>query len=526
MDKVSVAACVDDERIPPLVYASPSSDSRGDIHQLEVDIRRALANPITDDTTIDPMIELANLLGEVGLAPSASGGKVVFEGRDPIVNSPLPFGTMSGVSLMAKAVSIADLWRYRGGQGQDLTLHLGQALHRLCPFYDKKWELLNGYAPGMPFDPNSPFMPSHMYPTKDGRRVHFMNFYPRLRSAALAFLGCNDDSRAIGAVIRKWNAFEFEEAANRIGIQASVIRTIEEFLTEEQCRSTEVLKLIDIEKIGDSAPEPFSENPTTPLDGVRALGLGHVIAAPGFGRAFAYHGADVLNIWRPNDVEMDFIYYTANVGMRSSTMDIGRPDEMARFKSLLRGADVFFANRRPGYLEKLGLSSSDLATERPGIVHVDISLYGPRGPWADRIGFDHIAGGVTGVFALEGTLEDPKLPEMFVVNDFVTSWLATMGAVAALKRRSVEGGSYRVRISIARMSLWLFKMGIFDKAYANRIAKSGGDHVYPDPETFEAETPAGHYQGVTDQVRMSETPGGYKTPLVPMGASRAEWLIR
>ena len=63
---------------------------------------------------------------------------------------------------MAKAVSVAELWRFRGGQSQDLSVSLCTALHRLCPFYDKKWELLNGYAPGNPADPRNPFMPTNM----------------------------------------------------------------------------------------------------------------------------------------------------------------------------------------------------------------------------------------------------------------------------------------------------------------------------------------------------------------------------
>ncbi|MEH2474117.1 hypothetical protein V1284_005561 [Nitrobacteraceae bacterium AZCC 2299] len=404
-------------------------------HALEQSIRDALANPLRDDQSVDPMNELAGVLAEVGLEPTAAGGKVEFVGRDPIVNSPLALATMSAVGLMAKAVSVADLWRFRGGAAQDLSIDLGQALHRLCPFYDKQWELLNGYAPGMPSDPTSPFMPANMYLTRDGRRMHLMNFYPRLKTAALAFLGCNDDPRAIGEVVRKWNGFELEEAMNRAGLQASVLRSVEEFLAEEQCRHTEEMPLIEIEKIGDSNPEAFQPDPTAPLSGVRALGLGHVIAAPGFGRAFAYHGADVLNVWRPNDVEVDFIYYTANVGMRSATLEIGESEGLSRFKNLLKGADVMFANRRPSYLDKLGLSTHEMARIRPGIVQVDISVYGPKGPWANRIGFDHVAGGVTGILALEGSLESPKLPEIFVVNDFLTSWLSTVGAVAALKRR-------------------------------------------------------------------------------------------
>src|SRR5258708_4248486 len=283
-------------------------------------IREALDNPISDDCTIDPIRELTEVLATVGVDLTASGGAVEFIGRDPIVKSVLPLATMAAVTLMAKAISVADLWRFRGGDAQDMSVDLGQALHRLCPFYDRKWELLNGYAPGNPADPANPFMPTNMYQTRDGRRVLFMNIYPRLRSAALAFLGCNDDPRAIGAVIRKWDAFEFEEQANRAGVQATVVRSTEEFLESEQCRYLASLPLVHIEKIADGEPQPFLASPVRPLDGIRALGFSHVIAGPGIGRAFAYHGADVLNIWQPTSFEMDFNYYTANVGMVSAML--------------------------------------------------------------------------------------------------------------------------------------------------------------------------------------------------------------
>jgi hypothetical protein len=83
-----------------------------------------------------------------------------------------------------------------------------------------------------------------------------------------------------------------------------------------------------------------------------------------------------------------------------------------------------------------------------------------------------------------------------------------VGALAALRRRATEGGSYRVRVSLARVSLWLLQMGIFDKSYATDVAGGAGDHAYPDPDLFEVETPCGHYQGVTDQVVMSRKPHG------------------
>lgn len=91
-------------------------------------IRYALANPFRDDRAIDPVRELADVLREVGLEPGSGGGAVTFTGCDPIISSPLPFATMAAVALMAKAVSVAELWHFHGGQGQDLLVNVGKDL--------------------------------------------------------------------------------------------------------------------------------------------------------------------------------------------------------------------------------------------------------------------------------------------------------------------------------------------------------------------------------------------------------------
>jgi len=75
-------------------------------------IRKALASPITSDTVLDPQSELKQLLAAVGLEPSACGGSVTFQGKDPIIRSPWPLASMAGVGLMAKAIGIADVWKY------------------------------------------------------------------------------------------------------------------------------------------------------------------------------------------------------------------------------------------------------------------------------------------------------------------------------------------------------------------------------------------------------------------------------
>jgi hypothetical protein len=63
-----------------------------------------------------------------------------------------------------------------------------------------------------------------------------------------------------------------------------------------------------------------------------------------------------------------------------------------------------------------------------------------------------------------------------------------------VRRRAIEGGSYRVVVSLTRTVLWLLSLGIFDKAYAKATAGSTEEHSYVAPDLFTAETPLGTYQ--------------------------------
>lgn len=489
-------------------------------------LRTALADPAKDDTGFDPAAGLAAVLAGLGLRPGDSGGRIDFHGADPVVPSVLRLGAATGIALVAKSVAVADLWRRRGGPGQDISMDLRVAPHRLCPFYDRTWELLNGYPGAAPANPSLAL--AFMYHrTGDGRWVMPFNAYPKLKIAAQTLLGVPDEMGAVARAIAGWPARELEDAAAGAGVVLPMLRTTEELLAEPHYREVLAeLPLVEVTRIGDSDPEPFPADAAAPLDGIRALGMGHVIAGAGTGRALALHGADVLNLWRPDELEHDITYISANVGMRSALLDPLGPDGAGRLRGLLDGADVFFANRRPGYLERIGLSAEQAAAVRPGIVHATVSLNGETGPWAERLGFDQTAGCLTGMMLLEGADGMPGLPPTMVVNDYIAAWLLTAGIIRALVRRATEGGSYRVHVSLTRAALWIISLGLFDRDYAHQVAGSGGEHAYLDPETFTAQTPLGRYQGVTEQVRMSRTPGRYRQVLLPRGSSPAQWLPR
>jgi hypothetical protein len=286
------------------------------------------------------------VLKGVGLSTSDSGGQLTFYGHDPIIASPFRFGTMAALGLTAKAVAVAALWQLRTGEGQDIALDVRKALRRFAGFFDLKWETINGRPPAL-FEPLNPFIDLPIFrETRDGRHVVALNIYPRLAARGLSLLRCGNSIESVRNAILQWRAEDLENAAAEAGLPIAMVRTFEEFRKEPQY--TEVLSgmpLISVEKIGESAPIPFKKNGKNPLDGIRAFGMGHVIAGAGIGRDLAYHGADVLNIWRPNDTEIEMFAWDVQVGMRSTTLDDSKEDR-ANLDHLLKDADVSVANYR------------------------------------------------------------------------------------------------------------------------------------------------------------------------------------
>jgi crotonobetainyl-CoA:carnitine CoA-transferase CaiB-like acyl-CoA transferase len=465
------------------------------------------------------------VLADIDMTAADSGGELSFYGQDPILPSPVRFGTMAAIGLAARSVALAALWRQTTGEGQNISVDVRKALRRFYGFFDNKWETINGRPPSPGGYAVSPFLTGPFFrETRDGRHVLALDIYPQLLVRTLDFLGCSPSNKSINDAILKWNAVELEEATAAEGLVLAMVRTNEEFRREPQY--TDVLSkmpLITVEKIGESDPVPLKASDNLPLAGVRALGMGHVIAGAAIGRDMALYGADVLNIWRPRDSEIEAFAWDVQVGMRSTILDDSKEDR-ARFNQLLRDADVFFANKRPGFLKKHDLDADALCQRKPGLIHATVVLHGEKGPWSNRPGFDEIGSAVSGLFAIEGSPTQPKQPPIVPICDNVVGWLGTTGILAALRRRAIEGGSYRVVVSLTRTVLWMLSLGIFDKEYAKATAGSSDEHMLIAPDLFTAETPLGTYQGMTDQIVMSRTPGAYRTVLVPRGSSKPEWL--
>jgi hypothetical protein len=108
-----------------------------------------------------------------------------------------------------------------------------------------------------------------------------------------------------------------------------------------------------------------------------------------------------------------------------------------------------------------------------------------------------------------------------VLNDYIAGYLGAAGIISALRRRAREGGSYHVRISLTRAAMWFASLGRFPDTNFDATLP---DHQMIDPETLQAQTPYGEVRRLAPQVKLSKTPGRWRSPLVAVrGGDRQSW---
>jgi crotonobetainyl-CoA:carnitine CoA-transferase CaiB-like acyl-CoA transferase len=340
-------------------------------------------------------------------------------------------------------------------------------------------------------------------------------------------LDCGVDPKQITRATRKWDALDLELACQRAGTPVTMVRTQDEYRAEEQFSHHAGAPLIEIEKIGDSEPEPLGPA-ERPLSGIRALGMVHVVAGPAILRELAHHGAECLNLNMPDWLEVSWLFNNCDVGARQAFLDARIDGNRRQVYELIREADIFVENLRPRRAAEEGYSAEELAQYRPGIVYVSAKFCSPKGPWSDYLGFDFNAGSVTGMFTEEGTAERPMTPHaVTVVCDFIAAYLATAGAKIALMRRATEGGSYRVSVNLSQTAMFMLSLGLIEKRALLDLRNLGEEHRRLEPNLQSGSTPFGEYTRLGSQVEYSKTPEYWTDPmLVPIGSSKPEWLPR
>lgn len=480
---------------------------------------------ITSHDDLTKAVDL--ILGEAGLNRADQGGSLTFAGMDPIRPTHIKVGCAAGAVTAANAVATAILWRKRTGQGQDIHVDLRKAYTVQSPWQDilAKFTLINGVPQMM--GGNVGQLGSYLLPTRDDRWVILTSLYAANTLRACTLLDCGVNPTQLERATRKWDSQELERAAQNAGVPLAVCRTRAEYQATEQYQQNIAQPLIQIEKIGDSAPEPLPAGPR-PLSGLRALGMVHVVAGPATMRQLAAQGADCLNLNTLDWVEEPTLYWQCATGQRQSFLDARIDSSKKPIYELIQDADVFVENLRPHLAARQGFSPQTLAQYRPGIIYVDIKLNARKGPWADWMGYDFIAAGMTGMFCDIGSADQPQLPHgVNVVCDFLTGYLGAIGVQAALLRRAQEGGSYRVSVNLAQTVMLEQAFGLVDGPTLLKLDELGPEHQPQPPNLQTGQTAFGEFTRLGSQIEMSKTPEYWADPLIePIGSSKPVWLPR
>ncbi|MDE2297261.1 MAG: CoA transferase, partial [Burkholderiales bacterium] len=155
---------------------------------------------------------------------------------------------------------------------------------------------------------------------------------------------------------------------------------------------------------------------------------------------------------------------------------------------------------------------------RPGIVVVSLSAYGDTGPWAGRRGFDSLVQTATGLNHAEAQAAGAAQPKALPLQilDMASGFLMAFGAQAALLRQQTEGGSWQVRVSLARTALWLRELG---------RAADGFAAATPDFAGWMQTQPSGYGElsTVHHAAEFSHTPAGWDHPSMPPGSDPLAW---
>ncbi len=196
-----------------------------------------------------------------------------------------------------------------------------------------------------------------------------------------------------------------------------------------------------------------------PLDGLRVVDLCTMVSGPVATAMLADQGAEVIKVERPSGDEMRRLgherggltagFFSCNRGKRSLCLDLKQEGAKSVLRDLVKTADVFVQNFRPGAIDRVGFGESAVRALKPDIVYVSISGFGEKGPYSGQRVYDPVIQALSGATDIQADRET-KRPKMFriIIADKVTSLTAAQAITAALLARERTGEGQHVRLAM------------------------------------------------------------------------------
>lgn len=212
------------------------------------------------------------------------------------------------------------------------------------------------------------------------------------------------------------------------------------------------------------------------LKGYRVLDCSIAMAGPFAAQRLGDLGADVIKVepvageWQRfraaggatgNRINVSFL--SLNRNKRSLAVDLKAAEGKQVLVELVKTADVFIQNYRPGVAKRLGVDYETLSKINPRLIYVSISGYGETGPYVDRPGQDLLLQGMSGAMLSAGRAGEPPTPAGQYLADAVTAYTAFEGTLAALlhRERTGEGQLVQVNMLDAIVAIQMQELSVF-----------------------------------------------------------------
>ena len=220
----------------------------------------------------------------------------------------------------------------------------------------------------------------------------------------------------------------------------------------------------------------------SPLEGVRVVEMGSLLAGPFCGQLLADFGAEVIKVEPPGkgDPMREWGRHRKNGhtlwwpiiarNKKSVTLNLREREGQELARELISGADVVVENFRPGTMERWGLGYEDLSETNPGLVMVRVSGYGQTGPYREKAGFGAIGESMGGIRHVTGFPDRPPPRVGVSLGDSLAATFGAFGAVTALYNREARNGEGQVvDVGIYEAVLALMESTIPEYALAGHV---------------------------------------------------------
>jgi len=209
---------------------------------------------------------------------------------------------------------------------------------------------------------------------------------------------------------------------------------------------------------------------TRPFEGIRVIDVTHVLAGPFAAYQLAVLGADVIKVEHPDDPDqsrgagtdkelnrrnMGTAFLTQASNKRSITLDLKSEKDRDLLKELVKTADVFVENYRPGAFEALGLGYEALAAINPRLIYASFSAFGQNGPRSEQTAYDHVIQATSGIMAMTGTKEVNPIKFGSPAVDYATGMTGAFALSAALFQRERTGKGQRIDMAMLDVAMIL-----------------------------------------------------------------------